>query len=160
DVSDFSAAGREKRPGRGMVDSGDVAAAGHEPSLSALERPAAAWARPIVWLSDAIDRVSEACYVATTVSFAAVMLLGVFFRYVLNNSLVWSDELALILFVWATFFSISSGYLHGAHVKVDVFVEMLPAAWQSKVSTVAVGLTGGYLLGLLASSIEAMGIAS
>lgn len=36
-----------------------------------------------------------------------VATLGVFFRYVLNNSLVWSDEICRYMFMWLVFLSAS-----------------------------------------------------
>lgn len=113
------------------------------------------WARPLVVLSDVLDQVTGALYVATTVAFASVMLLGIFFRYVLNNSLAWSDELALIIFVWASFLSIASGYLHEKHVHIDILVEALRSPWRKRVEVLAEGLAGAYLISLLVSSLEA-----
>lgn len=112
--------------------------------------------RFLIGLSEAVDRVTTFCAVCATVAFAAVMLLGVFFRYVLNDSLAWSDEVALIIFGWATFFFIASAYLHDKHVNLDVLVRQLPVPWQTKVIMVAEGLAGGYLLALIVSSVQAM----
>ena len=84
------------------------------------------------------------------------MLLGVFFRYVLNDSLSWSDEVALIFFGWSTFFFIASAYLHDKHVNMDVLVRRLSSPWQTKANMVAEGLAGGYLLALIVSSVQAM----
>jgi TRAP-type C4-dicarboxylate transport system permease small subunit len=61
-----------------------------------------AWGRPVVALSNGLDRVNEAAYVIATAGFATVMAVGVFFRYALNNSLTWADEVAMMFFVWAT----------------------------------------------------------
>lgn len=114
--------------------------------------------RFLIALSDAVDRWTTAVAVSATVAFAAVMLLGVFFRYVLNASLSWSDEVAVIIFGWATFFFIASAYLHDKHVSLDVLVRRLPTSWQAKAKIAAQGLSGGYLLALLVSSIQAMEI--
>lgn len=111
--------------------------------------------RFLIALSDAVDRGTTAVAVSATVAFSAVMLLGVFFRYVLNDSLSWSDEVALIIFGWATFFFIASAYLHDKHVSLDVLVRRLPTLWQVKAKIAAQGLSGGYLLALLVSSIQA-----
>jgi len=89
------------------------------------------------------------------VAFTAVMLLGVFFRYVLNASLSWSDEVALLIFGWAALLYIASAYLHDQHVTVDVLVRRLPPRVRMAAETVAHGLTGGYLAALLVSSVQA-----
>lgn len=118
------------------------------------------WARPLIALSDLLDSITEAAYVVLTVSFAAVMLVGVFFRYVLNNSLAWSDELALIVFAWATLLAIATGYRHGKHVNIELFVHALPSIWRTRVTLLAEGLSGGYLLALCVSSVQALEIVS
>ena len=42
------------------------------------------------------------------------MLLQVFFRYVLNASLSWSEELTRLLFVWLTFLGFGLAAQRGA----------------------------------------------
>jgi C4-dicarboxylate transporter DctM subunit len=118
------------------------------------------WARPIIIVSDVLDSITEAMYVVLTVTFAVVMLVGVFFRYVLNSSLAWSDELALIVFAWATLLAIATGYRHGKHVNIDIFVRALPSIWRTRVALLAEGLSGGYLLALFVSSIQALDVVS
>jgi C4-dicarboxylate transporter DctM subunit len=110
----------------------------------------------LVALSEAVDRGTTFCAVLATVAFAAVMLLGIFCRYVLNASLSWSDEVALIVFGWATFLFIASAYLHDAHVSLDVLVSRLPGPWRTRAAVAAEGLAGGYLLALLVSSVQAL----
>jgi tripartite ATP-independent transporter DctM subunit len=113
-------------------------------------------ARPLVRLSDGLDTLTEAGYVLLTASFAVVMALGVFYRYVLNDSLAWSDELGLVLFAWATFLSVATCYLHDKHFNIDLVVRSLSAAWQARVATLADGLAGGYILALLVSSLQGL----
>ena len=79
-----------------------------------------AWGRSVVALSDGVDRVCTFAFVIATVAFAVIMLVGVFFRYVLNDSLAWSDEVALMVFNWAILLAIASGYLHDKHVNLDL----------------------------------------
>ena len=122
--------------------------------------PTAGYARAIVVLSDALDRIVEASYVATTVIFASVMMMGVFFRYALNNSLPWSDELALIFFIWAAFLSIATTYRHGRHINVDFLVRKLSPTGQARLAVVSEGLTGAYLICLLVSGTQALPIAA
>jgi C4-dicarboxylate transporter DctM subunit len=113
------------------------------------------------WLiaaSDAVDRGSTALAVVATAAFAAVMLLGVFFRYVLNASLSWSDEVALLIFGWATLLFIASAYRHDKHLALDVVVSQLPQLWQARASVAAQGLAGGYLFALLFSSFQAFDV--
>ena len=61
---------------------------------------------------------------------AAVIALQVFFRYGLNDSLFWSEELGRILLVWLTFIGASVAYRRGAHIGVDAITSRLPGRAQ------------------------------
>ncbi|MBF8288705.1 MAG: TRAP dicarboxylate transporter, DctM subunit [Candidatus Rokubacteria bacterium] len=119
-----------------------------------------AWGRSVVGVSDAVDRACTFAFVMATVAFGVIMLMGVFFRYVLNSSLVWSDEVALMTFIWATFLAIASGYLHGKHVNMDLLVRRLPSAWESRAAVVAEGLALGFLVSLTVSGIQTLPLAA
>jgi TRAP-type C4-dicarboxylate transport system permease small subunit len=54
----------------------------------------------------------------------------VFFRYVLNHSLFWSEELARYLLVWLTFLGSSSAYYRKAHPGIDFLFGKMPAPLQ------------------------------
>ncbi len=118
------------------------------------------WVVGIVKVTDILDKMVESTAVVLTLAFAVVMLVGVFCRYVLNNSLAWSDELALIIFAWAVFLSIATGYLHDKHVNLDVAIRNLPEKTYAKIHVLAEGIAGGYLMCLTLSGIEAMDMAS
>ena len=64
---------------------------------------------------------------------AAVIILQVFFRYVLRESLSWSEELARYLMVWVTFVGASIGVKRGSHVGVEMLVTALPKKVQTVV---------------------------
>jgi C4-dicarboxylate transporter DctM subunit len=113
-----------------------------------------AWGRLLFKVSDGVDWVCTFFFVMATVAFGLTMLGGVFFRYVLNRSLTWSDEVALIFFIWATLLSIASGYLHGKHVNLDLIIRKLPPGWKTGVNELAEGLTLGYLFSLTVSSFQ------
>jgi TRAP-type C4-dicarboxylate transport system permease small subunit len=78
--------------------------------------------RALTRISDIHDCACQAAAVATMAAFASVMLVGVFYRYVLNDSLMWSDELSTILFGWSVFLFIASAYRHDQHLHVDVLL--------------------------------------
>ena len=113
-----------------------------------------AWARGLIAVTNVADRVCTLCSVVSTVVFTAVMLVGVFFRYALNNSLMWGDEVALIVFTYATLLSIASCYLHDKHVNMDLLVRGLPPVWEARATVLAEGIALGYLLSLTVSSVQ------
>ena len=55
-----------------------------------------------------------------------VVAVQVFFRYVLNQSLFWSEELARFLLVWLSFLGASVAYRRKAHPGVDVLSSRMP----------------------------------
>ncbi|AYO29547.1 MAG: TRAP-type transport system small permease protein [Thermoanaerobacteraceae bacterium] len=59
--------------------------------------------------------------VMTVVTFAQV-----FFRFVLNSPLAWSEELARYLFVWITFIGASVALHRWGHFQVDIVVNLFP----------------------------------
>jgi TRAP-type C4-dicarboxylate transport system permease small subunit len=73
-----------------------------------------------------VDRGVE--YGVATI-FAAMCLVGllqVFNRFVLNQSLSWSEEFQIYCHVWIVFLAVPIAYRRGAHLSVDSFRNMFP----------------------------------
>src|SRR5512145_2973282 len=71
------------------------------------------------------------------VALTVVVCLGVFFRYVLNDSLVWYDEFASYLLVWLTFYGAVVAHYHQRHIGFDLLVEKLAPLARRVVDVVA-----------------------
>ena len=56
----------------------------------------------------------------------AIILVAVFFRYVVNQSLFWSDEVVRYLFVWFTLLGAAVVLRDRRHIRVEFFVEHMP----------------------------------
>lgn len=54
-----------------------------------------------------------------------VVLTGVFFRYVLNNSLAWTEEVSKFLMIWMALMGAPIGLHMGAHVGIDALKSAL-----------------------------------
>ncbi len=56
------------------------------------------------------------------------LILGIqiFCRFVLNNSLTWSEELARFMFIWSTFLSIGFCLKENISLKIDTFITLFP----------------------------------
>ena len=70
-----------------------------------------------------ITRVLALCRVVAIYSLALmvlIILLQVFFRYVLNNSLAWPDEAARFCMLWMTGLFAPSAYRWGSFVSIDI----------------------------------------
>jgi TRAP-type C4-dicarboxylate transport system permease small subunit len=53
--------------------------------------------------------------------------VGVFCRYVLNNSLSWTEEFARYLMVWFAFIGMAIAFRDESHVNVSVIVDLFPS---------------------------------
>ena len=85
--------------------------------------------RPLDLLCRAIDAVDRlAIWLATLLSFVIlfVTLDGVFFRFVLNDSLQWSDEVAVWCMIWMVWLGAISIMRKWDHVHIPVFLRLLP----------------------------------
>jgi TRAP-type transport system small permease protein len=76
----------------------------------------------IKWLY-AIDDI-----ISTFALSVIILLIGfnVFFRFVLNDPIPWTEEVSLGLFVWLVFIGVSSAMKRNSHIGVDFFVNKMP----------------------------------
>jgi TRAP-type C4-dicarboxylate transport system permease small subunit len=77
-------------------------------------------------LNDTACRVSEVLAVAIVVVIFTVMLAQVFFRYVLNSSLLWSEELAVWCLAWVVFVGAVGLVRDWRHVHVPLVLLAMP----------------------------------
>ena len=64
---------------------------------------------------------------ALLMAMTAIVLLQIVFRYVLNDSLIWTEEVAKTMMVWAAFLVAPWAYRVSANVSIDMFVDALSA---------------------------------
>lgn len=55
-----------------------------------------------------------------------VVSAAVFFRFVLNSGIKWSDEVALITMVWFTFIGLAIGVRRSLHISIEIIASVLP----------------------------------
>ena len=77
-----------------------------------------------------------------------VVAAQVFFRYVLNQSLFWSEELARYILVWLTFLGASVAYRRNAHPRIELFSARLGAP-AARILRIASHLVAAAFFGLL-----------
>lgn len=75
--------------------------------------------RIVRWLDEHIE---EVLLVAFSVVMVVVIAMQVFMRYVMDNSLSWSEELARFCFIWLVYIGISYGVKKQRHIKVDAML--------------------------------------
>lgn len=71
---------------------------------------------------------------------SVIIVLQVFFRYVLGNSLSWSEELARYLFIWMIYIGISYGVKMDKHICVDAVYTIMPKGAKKWYAIVAYAL--------------------
>lgn len=106
------------------------------------------------------DRLAAACEIAAAVIVAAVfsvMLIQIWFRYVLNSSLLWSEEIALFGLIWMVFFGAVALMRDWAHVNIPVFVMILPPLPRAVAVIAAKSVTLLFLIFLVWNGFDVFG---
>jgi TRAP-type C4-dicarboxylate transport system permease small subunit len=75
-----------------------------------------------------LERLADWLLIALFVLIFALVLAQVVCRYVFNNPLVWSEELARLAFVWVAMLTWGLGMRRRSHIAVTFFPDMLPRA--------------------------------
>ncbi len=88
-----------------------------------------------------INRLVEYLLFALGASMALVVAVQVFFRYVLNDSLFWSEELARYMLVWLSFLGATVAAYHHLHPGVDVLTSRFSSVGQYICRLLVHGLT-------------------
>ena len=77
--------------------------------------------------SQRLAQFSQCLGAITALIMVLSLLLGVFYRYALQSSLSWSDEVALLTASRTTFLFGSALVRHFEHVRVTLFLSLLPS---------------------------------
>lgn len=73
-----------------------------------------------------IERVGFPIASVTLAIALVTMSAQVFFRYVIDDSIIWAEELARYALIWSTMIGAAVAYRRGAHVAVSVLWGLLP----------------------------------
>ena len=76
---------------------------------------------------DRLNRVTEFVVAILLAATVIVTLLQVLFRYGLDSSLSWSEELARYVFIWTIFLGMASATRRGEHMAVTALSTVVPA---------------------------------
>lgn len=78
-------------------------------------------------LNDNLER-----YLMFVLLLGMTLVLGIqiVFRFVLNDPLTWSEELARFMFIWSAFLSISFCLKEGISLKIDTLISIFPQKTQ------------------------------
>ena len=85
---------------------------------------------------------------------ALLLSAGVFYRYVLNDSIYWSNEVARYLLVYLVFFGATMAHRHRAHIRIDLILEHFSSTNQQRLERVIALLFLGFWIVILIGSIK------
>ena len=89
----------------------------------------------IAWrkLCDALETLSRWIVGGSILSIVLITIMAVWYRYVINNPLSWTEQVCRILFVWSVFAGAGILYRNVLHIAIDMFVLMLPPGAQKAI---------------------------
>ena len=100
-------------------------------------------------LNTALDRATCGACVVLLAAIFGIMLLQIAFRYLLNAPLVWTEELARYLYIWACYLGAVVALRRGNHIVIGLVQDRLPPGLRRAVVLGTQGLALGFL-GMLA----------
>lgn len=108
-----------------------------------------------------MDKIGKVEYFLVAVMIAVMAIvnfLQVVFRYVIEGSLPWSEELLRFLFVWTTFLGAGIGVRKGAHLGLTIIVNNLPPKLKKFVVFInyLICIVFSAIIGMLGLSIVSM----
>jgi TRAP-type C4-dicarboxylate transport system permease small subunit len=101
-----------------------------------------------------IGRAVDTAVAILIVTEVLVLFAGVVARYLLRSPLVWSDELASILFLWLAMLGAVVAFRRSEHMRMTTFVAMAPPIVRSFLQHTALSISFVFLLLLAIPSIE------
>ncbi|HEV2740586.1 MAG TPA: TRAP transporter large permease subunit [Candidatus Elarobacter sp.] len=126
----------------------------HAAETAALHGPTVyrrAWAAAI---DRAIGAVVEPLAALLVVVEIAILSAGVFTRYVLGNPLVWSDELATIVFLWLAMLGAVVAYRRGEHIALSVLVRRSSERVRAVLEAIASVVAAIFVIELIPATLK------
>ncbi len=81
---------------------------------------------PLAAINAGICRAGVGLAALLLMLMTAIVLTQIVFRYVLNDSLIWTEEVSKTMMVWAALLVAPWAYRTGANVRIEMFVDALP----------------------------------
>ncbi len=104
-----------------------------------------------------LGRAEDLVGVLLLATILVVMAASVFFRYVLNDSLIWAEEVTRFGLILITFAGASIGFRNGSHIRIDV-IELLPPPWPAFGRALVAAISAAVVGFLLVQAIAIMPI--
>ena len=102
----------------------------------------------------ALRHLVEACAALLALAEIGILFLGVVARFVFHRPIVWTDELASILFLWLAMLGSVIALQRGQHMRLTAIVGGMAPRWGARAGVLAVGASALFLLLILPHAIE------
>src|SRR5690606_12835685 len=101
------------------------------------------WIRPLDTFLGYLIEIPVALLVIAEV---VILFSGIFARYVLNTPLIWSDELASLLFLWLAMLGAAVAFRRGEHMRMTAFVNRASPSTQAFLHVFAISVSLVFVL--------------
>ena len=101
-----------------------------------------------------IAAVVEPVVAALVIAEIVLLASGVFARYVMHQALVWSDELATILFLWLSMLGAVIAFQRGEHIRLTAVLRRLPRRAREIAELVSPLVVAVFVLELMPASLK------
>jgi tripartite ATP-independent transporter DctM subunit len=120
-------------------------------TLAVPSTPVAAWARKIELFLAHVISFPAAMLVAAEI---LVLLAGVIGRYVFHYPLIWSDELASMLFLWLAMLGSAAAFQRGEHMRMTALVSKVSPSTRAFLDVMATTAALAFLAIILPHAVE------
>ena len=110
--------------------------------------------RVLAVVTRALALLVEVPTVLLVVAEVVVLFCGVAARYVFHTPLIWSDELASILFLWLAMFGAAVALQRGGHMRLSYLVDRLPPAGRAIAEVLNIGVPLLFVALVMGSALD------
>lgn len=106
------------------------------------------------------DELEEKLLVFSLLFALGLVFVQIIMRYIFNNSLSWSEELARYIFIWQIWLGVSFAQRSGSHIKISLLTDRLPTGGQNFCLLLSTTIWLAFCLFLVKYGFELCGIMS
>ena len=105
-------------------------------------------------IADTLNMVAQAVSGGALGVIAVITLMQIYFRFIINESLVWSVEMGTFLNVWVGFIGAIVVMRTWQHTNIPTFVNMVPTPLRYYIMTVVKLVTLGFVLYVAVNGVD------
>ena len=116
--------------------------------------PTTGWRRHMALAETLLARAVEIPAALLVLAEIVVLFVGVTMRYGFHAPIVWSDELASLLFIWLAMLGSVIALQRGEHMRMTALVAKVSPAWRATLETLAVAAPLLFLLNVILPGLD------